>query len=90
MILRPSNAFGRPLIGMGQDVNSPPAHSAFSTPIGLLEFVRQLRELSDGKPVGFKLAIIDNDRELFKQHRVSENASGKTDDPIVSKMLGVR
>lgn len=40
-----------------KDVISPPAHSAFSTPIGLLEFVQQLREESDGKPVGFKLCI---------------------------------
>jgi glutamate synthase domain-containing protein 2 len=36
---------------------SPAQHSAFSTPIGLLEFVAQLRELSGGKPTGFKLAI---------------------------------
>ncbi len=36
---------------------SPPAHTAFSTPKGLLEFVAQLRELSGGKPVGFKLCV---------------------------------
>jgi len=42
---------------MGKDVNSPPAHTAFSTPVGLLEFVARLRELSGGKPVGFKLCI---------------------------------
>jgi len=41
----------------GVDVLSPPAHSAFSTPIGLLEFVQKLRDLSGGKPVGFKLCI---------------------------------
>jgi glutamate synthase domain-containing protein 2 len=41
----------------GVDCNSPARHSAFSTPVGLLEFVQKLRELSDGKPVGFKLAI---------------------------------
>ena len=41
----------------GIDCNSPPRHSAFSTPAGLLEFVQRLRELSGGKPVGFKLAI---------------------------------
>ncbi|MCP4383151.1 MAG: FMN-binding glutamate synthase family protein [Hyphomicrobiales bacterium] len=40
-----------------RDVISPPAHTAFSTPEGLLEFVVQLRELSDGKPVGFKLCV---------------------------------
>ena len=44
-------------VPMGRDVISPPAHSAFSTPTGLLEFVTQLRELSGGKPVGFKLCI---------------------------------
>ena len=36
---------------------SPAAHSAFSTPIGLLQFIDRLRRLSGGKPVGFKLAI---------------------------------
>lgn len=44
-------------VEMGKDVLSPPAHSAFSTPLGLLHFIRQLREASDGKPVGFKLCI---------------------------------
>ena len=44
-------------VPMGHDVNSPAAHSAFSTPIGLLEFVQKLRELSGGKPVGFKLCL---------------------------------
>ncbi len=41
----------------GQDVISPAAHTAFSTPIGLLHFVQRLRELSGGKPVGFKLCV---------------------------------
>lgn len=44
-------------VKLGEDVVSPPAHSAFSTPKGLLEFVQKLRELSGGKPVGFKLCI---------------------------------
>ena len=44
-------------VEMGKDVISPPEHSAFSSPIGLLEFVAKLRELSGGKPVGFKLCI---------------------------------
>lgn len=39
------------------DVISPPGHSAFNNTEGLLRFVQQLRELSNGKPVGFKLAI---------------------------------
>lgn len=41
----------------GETVFSPPCHSAFSTPTGLLEFVARLRQLADGKPVGFKLCI---------------------------------
>lgn len=44
-------------VPMGRDVLSPPVHSEFSTPIGLLEFVKQLRDLSGGKPVGFKLCV---------------------------------
>lgn len=41
----------------GEDCHSPAAHSAFSSPIELLQFVARLRELSGGKPAGFKLAI---------------------------------
>jgi len=44
-------------VPMGQDVISPAAHTTFSTPIELLEFVVQLRELSGGKPVGFKICV---------------------------------
>lgn len=41
----------------GETVLSPPFHSAFNTPIEMLEFIKQLRDLSGGKPVGFKLCI---------------------------------
>ncbi|NNL65267.1 MAG: FMN-binding glutamate synthase family protein [Myxococcales bacterium] len=44
-------------VPLGEDVASPPAHSAFSTPIELLEFLTSLRELSGGKPVGMKLCV---------------------------------
>ncbi|MFT5289044.1 MAG: glutamate synthase domain-containing protein 2 [Planctomycetota bacterium] len=44
-------------VDLGHDVNSPPAHSSFSTPHGLCEFIGKLRELSGGKPVGFKLCV---------------------------------
>jgi glutamate synthase domain-containing protein 2 len=44
-------------VPMGQDCVSPAAHSAFSTPIELLEFVKQLRTLSGGKPTGFKFCV---------------------------------
>lgn len=43
----------------GQDCVSPAAHSRFSNPIEFLEFVAELRRLSGGKPVGFKLCIGD-------------------------------
>ena len=51
-------------VSMGEDVVSPPAHSAFSTPKELLEFVATLRSLSGGKPVGFKLCIGRRDEFL--------------------------
>jgi glutamate synthase domain-containing protein 2 len=44
-------------IPLGRDCISPPRHSAFATPIEMMEFIAQLRELSKGKPVGFKLCI---------------------------------
>jgi len=40
-----------------QDVLSPPSHSAFSNPIEFMHFIKQLRQLSNGKPIGFKLCI---------------------------------
>ncbi|WP_089605117.1 FMN-binding glutamate synthase family protein [Acinetobacter piscicola] len=40
-----------------RDCVSPAAHSAFSTPIEMMHFIQKLRELSNGKPVGFKLCI---------------------------------
>ncbi len=44
-------------VPVGVDCISPAAHSAFSTPLGLVDFIQQLRDLSDGKPVGFKLCV---------------------------------
>ena len=41
----------------GKSVLSPPYHKAFSTPVGLLELIAQMRTLSGGKPVGFKLCF---------------------------------
>ncbi len=41
----------------GEDCISPASHSAFSTPIEMMEFVAKLRGLAAGKPVGIKLAI---------------------------------
>jgi len=41
----------------GEDCISPAQHSAFDTPLQLLQFIEQLRALSGGKPTGFKLCI---------------------------------
>ncbi|MDF1517961.1 MAG: FMN-binding glutamate synthase family protein [Lutibacter sp.] len=39
------------------DVHSPPYHTAFQDAEELMYFIQQLRELSAGKPVGFKLCV---------------------------------
>ncbi|MCX5519391.1 FMN-binding glutamate synthase family protein [Kaistia defluvii] len=44
-------------IPVGMECVSPAAHSAFATPTEMMAFIARLRELSGGKPVGFKLAI---------------------------------
>ncbi|HBF07374.1 MAG TPA: FMN-binding glutamate synthase family protein [Gammaproteobacteria bacterium] len=40
-----------------EDCLSPRSHSAFSTPIEMLEFAAQMRDLAGGKPVGLKLCV---------------------------------
>ena len=44
-------------VPVGVDCVSPASHSAFSSPVGLMQFIVRLRTLSGGKPVGFKLCI---------------------------------
>jgi glutamate synthase domain-containing protein 2 len=41
----------------GVDCISPSSHSAFGTPLEMMAFIERLRELSGGKPVGFKLCV---------------------------------
>jgi glutamate synthase domain-containing protein 2 len=41
----------------GEACISPAAHSAFSTPLEMMYFVKKLRDLSGGKPVGFKFCV---------------------------------
>ena len=50
-------------------VISPPGHTAFSDAKGLLHFIQKLRDLSGGKPVGFKLCLGQPDEfvEICKQ-----------------------
>ncbi|MGG5817899.1 FMN-binding glutamate synthase family protein [Falsiroseomonas sp. HW251] len=44
-------------VPQGRDCISPPAHTAFSTPIEMMRFIAEMRRLSGGKPAGFKLCI---------------------------------
>ena len=44
-------------IPMDKDCVSPAVNPECTTPIALLNFVKKLRELSGGKPIGFKLCI---------------------------------
>ena len=44
-------------VNVGEACISPASHSAFSTPLELMYFIKDLRDLSGGKPVGFKLCI---------------------------------
>ena len=44
-------------VEVGKTVYSPAKHSTFSTPIELLQWIKKLRELSEGKPIGFKLCL---------------------------------
>ncbi|MEO0664087.1 MAG: FMN-binding glutamate synthase family protein, partial [Planctomycetota bacterium] len=44
-------------IPVGETCYSPPHHTAFSTPLELLDFIATLRDLSGGKPVGIKLCV---------------------------------
>lgn len=45
------------LVEVGKTVASPANHPEFNSPIGLLNFVKRLRDLSGGKPTGFKLCV---------------------------------
>ena len=38
-------------------VDSPPTHSTFSTPVEMMYFIKKLRDLSAAKPIGFKLCL---------------------------------
>ena len=53
---------------------SPPSHSAFSDAKGLVHFIAKLRDLSNGKPIGFKLCIGDTrDFEKVCEEMILEN-----------------
>jgi glutamate synthase domain-containing protein 2 len=68
-------------VQIGEDCVSPASHPAFSNPIGLMNFITQLRELSQGKPIGFKLCIGDKSEFLAITKAMLE--TGVTPDFIV-------
>lgn len=49
----------------GTDVLSPPFHKAFDGPEAMMRFIKQLRDLSGGKPIGFKLCI-GSEKEFYE------------------------
>jgi glutamate synthase domain-containing protein 2 len=51
------------LVVPGTTVHSPTRHTEFDDAEGLIQFLQLLRQLSDGKPVGFKLCV--GDRQEF-------------------------
>ncbi|RYZ17325.1 MAG: FMN-binding glutamate synthase family protein, partial [Chitinophagaceae bacterium] len=69
------------LVEAGSTVHSPARHTEFDSAEGLVEFLQLLRELSDGKPVGFKLCI--GAKQEFADICEAISASGLIPDFIV-------
>lgn len=44
-------------VPMGEDCISPARHTAFSTPVEMMQFIALMRKLSGGKPAGFKMCV---------------------------------
>jgi len=59
------------LVEPGTTVHSPTHHTEFDSPKGLVQFLQLLRELSDGKPVGFKICIGDQQEFIDICHAIS-------------------
>jgi glutamate synthase domain-containing protein 2 len=68
-------------VPQGETVISPPYHRVFSTPRELVLFIARLRELSGGKPTGFKLCV--GSRREFLAVCKAMLAEGVTPDFIV-------
>jgi glutamate synthase domain-containing protein 2 len=64
----------------GTTVHSPAGHTAFNSPESMVKFLAQLRELSGGKPVGFKICI--GDRQEFINICLAMKQSGEVVDFI--------
>jgi glutamate synthase domain-containing protein 2 len=65
----------------GITIQSPASHEEFDTPEGLLQFIQLLRELSNGKPIGFKICI--GDKQEFIDICNAINSTGCIPDFIV-------
>ena len=68
-------------VPQGRTVISPPYHRVFSTPRELVRFIGRMRELSGGKPAGFKLCV--GSRRQFLAVCKAMLAEGITPDFIV-------
>jgi glutamate synthase domain-containing protein 2 len=74
-------------VPVGVDCISPAAHSAFTTPIELLHFLARLRELSGGKPTGFKFCV-GQPWEFFAVCKAMLETGLKPDFIVVDGMEG--
>jgi glutamate synthase domain-containing protein 2 len=56
-------------------VDSPPGHSAFSNFDEMITFLQKVRDLSEGKPIGIKFCVGNNEEieEMIKTFSESEN-----------------
>jgi glutamate synthase domain-containing protein 2 len=63
-------------------VISPPTHSAFSNPSEMMHFIKKLRNLSGGKPIGFKLCV-------GKEHEFIEICQAMVDTGICPDFITV-
>lgn len=74
-------------VEIGEECVSPAAHTAFSTPAEMMEFIAQLRELSGGKPVGFKLCV-GRRVELFALMKAMQSTGIQPDFIVVDGKEG--
>ncbi|MGY0407636.1 MAG: glutamate synthase-related protein, partial [Polaribacter sp.] len=57
------------------EVDSPPSHSAFSNFDEMITFIQKLRDLSEGKPIGIKFCVGNNEEieNMIKTFALSNN-----------------
>ena len=74
-------------VAVGRDCISPPAHSAFSTPLELVEWAARLRDLAGGKPIGIKLCI-GQPHQLFAIMKAMRESGVRLDYVVVDGAEG--